>query len=743
MTTDISRTTQSELESEDLHMLAAHTTQFWRSRPLQGRRPAAFFAALVVYIIVILVAAPQAQQPQVFNPTGATSATVVRDAVSGSEIDLMVGRSTVLNIGSPIARVSLTVPDIADALVTAPSQLLIHGKKPGTISMFVWDKAGAISTFEVKVRHDLSSLASQLKQLFPGEEIGVLGSGKDVVISGTVSSKYVIEKAADVAAGYVAKKEDVVNMLKQQEGVASNQVMLRVRFAEVSRSAMQELGASFIAHGSGTSDQWYGRTAPPGVPGPDFDDGKLIFSDFLNLFVFNAKENLGAVVRALSNKGLFQSLAEPNLIATNGKEASFLAGGEYPYPVVQSGSGTNSVTITFKEFGVRLSFTPTVLGGDLVHLKVKPEVSSLDFANAVTIDGFRVPALATRRTETEVELRDGQTFAIAGLMSNTLTSSMGKIPGIGDIPILGLLFRSKAHQKNQTELVVMITPTILKKGQMGVSEGLPSIVEPYLGRPDKTYPNPDPYTGSARYPADRPKPQEGNAPVTPRSSSSQPAPAQPTPVQQTPAPLKPVTSPSSGAAQKPAPAGAPVPSRPISSVPPAPAAQPAARPAAPATTTAAPAPAKASAPAPAPARVAPAPSADAAAMKTEVQEVDKAAERAAEKAREQERRAAEAEARQKQAEAKQKAEDDKAAQLKAEEDRRQADRLSKERAKREAEIARKNAEIAKKQADEEAKREKALAEAAARLKAAQSQYQAEVEKAKGGSNEKSGSTTKQ
>ena len=148
-------------------MLAAHTTQFWRSRRLQGRRPAAFFTALVVYIIVILVAAPQAQQPQVFNPTGTASATVVRDAVSGSEIDLMVGRSTVLNVGANIARVSLTVPDIADALVTAPSQLLIHGKKPGTISLFVWDKAGAISTFEVKVRHDLSALLDAPQAALP------------------------------------------------------------------------------------------------------------------------------------------------------------------------------------------------------------------------------------------------------------------------------------------------------------------------------------------------------------------------------------------------------------------------------------------------------------------------------------------------------------------------------------------------------------------------------------------------
>ena len=748
-------TTHSEFESEDLNMLAAHTTQFWRSRPLQGRRPAAFFAALVVWIIVILVAAPQAQQPQVFNPTGTASATVVRDASSGSEIELMVGRSTVLNVGANILRVSLTVPDIADALVTAPSQLLIHGKKPGTISLFVWDKGGAISTFEVKVRRDLSPLVAHMKQLFPGEDITVLGSGKDVVISGTVSSKYVIEKAADVAGGYVDKKEDVVNMLKQQEGVASNQVMLRVRFAEVSRSAMQELGASLIAHGSGSSDQWYGRTAPPGVPSPDFQDGKLVFSDFLNLFIFNSKENLGGVVRALSNKGLFQSLAEPNLIATNGKEASFLAGGEYPYPVVQSGSGTNSVTITFKEFGVRLSFTPTVLGGDLIHLKVKPEVSSLDFANAVVIDGFRVPALSTRRTETEVELRDGQTFAIAGLMNNTLTSTLGKIPGIGDIPILGLLFKSKAHQKNQTELVVMITPSIIKKGQMGVSEGLPALTEPYLARPEKTYPSPDPFTGSPRYPADRPQPKEGNVAVPQKQGAAQ-----------MPEPLKPVgaSTSSSAPAQKAAPAPsattpAPVPSRPISQAAPVtPSAKPAAAPATAAPAQAAPvtvAPAKAS-PQPAAKSTkastpAPAASKEAAAVKTEVKEVDRAAERAAEKAREQELKAAAAEAKQKEVEARQKAEEDKAAQLKAEEDRRQADRLSKDRAKREAEIARKNAELAKKQSDEDAKREKALSEAAARLKAAQTQYQAEVEKSKGGSNEKSkesgkegsGSTTKQ
>jgi pilus assembly protein CpaC len=711
-------------------MIAAPTTVSRRSRPKKGRRPADFLAALVVFIIVVLVAAPQAQQPQAFNPAtpATTAASPVRDAAMGSEIDLMVGRSTVLNVGATIARVSLTVDKIADAMVTGPTQLLIHGKEPGTISLFVWDKEGSIKTFEVRVRRDLSALVAHLKQLFPGEDITTLGSGKDVVLSGTVSSKYVIEKAGDVAGGYVEKKENVVNMLKQQEGVASNQVMLRVRFAEVSRSAMQELGATVFAHGY--KSEWIGRTAPPGVPAPDFDDGKMIFSDFLNLFVFNAKEGLGAAIKALQNKGLFQSLAEPNLIATNGKEASFLAGGEYPYPVVQSGAQTNSVTITFKEFGIRLNFTPTVLGGDLINLKVKPEVSSLDFANAVILDGFRVPALSTRRTETEVELRDGQTFAIAGLMNNTVTSTMSKIPGIGDIPILGLLFRSKAHQKNQTELVVMITPTIIRRGQMGVSEGLPSLVEPYMGRPNKTMPNPDPYVGSPRYQPANPKPNEGNGPA-PKGGNDAPSPSASTTPAATPAP---VAATPAATAPRPAPsASTPVPSRPISQTPSTSApATPSNKPATTPQTQAARPTAAPAASAPAAARppqttAAPKPAAKTASPReaAAVRESNRAVERAVEKAREQERKAVEAEARQK-------AEEERIAQQRAEEDRRQAEKLAKERAKREAEIAKKNAELAKKQESEELKREKALAEAAARLKQAQAAYQAEIEKNKGG-----------
>jgi pilus assembly protein CpaC len=477
-------------------------------------------------IFVAVSATVGSVHAQVIQPASArlTGDGVVASAAAAesetSEVALLVGRSTLLTVGSNITRVSLTSPNVADAMVTTPSQLLIHGKAPGTISMFVWDRAGGIKRYEVIVRRDLSELVQQVKQLFPGEPITVHSNGKDVVISGTVSSKYVIDKAAEVATGYVEKKEDVVNLLRQQEGIASNQVLLRVRFAEVSRSAMTELGASLFT--DGFKDK-FGRTTTQQFAAPFFDQqapmlGKaLVFSDYLNLFMFDAKNGIGGVIRALQNKGLFQSLAEPNLIADNGKEASFLAGGEYPYPVVQGQSGGQTVTIQFKEFGVKLNFTPTIVGGDLVRLKVRPEVSSLDFSNAIVLEGFRVPAITTRRTETEVELADGQTFAIAGLMNNTVTSQMQKIPGIGDIPILGLLFKSKAAQKSQTELVVMITPTILRRGSTGVSPKLPDIIEPYIPPSSKSLPSPTPWNPGG-------SPQASAAPQAPAAQpASQPA----------------------------------------------------------------------------------------------------------------------------------------------------------------------------------------------------------------------------
>ncbi|HEV3140907.1 MAG TPA: pilus assembly protein N-terminal domain-containing protein [Vicinamibacterales bacterium] len=404
-------------------------------------------------------------------------------AVAASDnVTLMVGRSTVLDTGSPIARVSLTSSDIADALVTSSSELLINGKTPGTISMFVWDRAGAIHRYEVVVTRDLARLSDQMKELFPGETIAVQSTGKHIVLSGNVSQKDVVDKAVSVAAGYVDKRDEVVSLLQIREAAASNQVLLRVRFAEVNRTALTQLGASWYSDGAQNT---VGSVTTQQFATPFFDQNhaavgeRQVFSDYLNLFLFDFKHNIGAVIKALQSRGLLQSLAEPNLVAESGKEASFLAGGEYPVPIAQPNGSAVMVTVVYKEFGIRLNFTPTVTG-DRVHLKVRPEVSSLDFANAVTLNGFRIPALSTRRTETELELQNGQTFAIAGLINNQVSKTMQRVPGIGDIPILGLLFRSEAAQKDRTELVVMITPEILPRNSNGVTPNLPRVTEPFL-----------------------------------------------------------------------------------------------------------------------------------------------------------------------------------------------------------------------------------------------------------------------
>jgi pilus assembly protein CpaC len=399
------------------------------------------------------------------------------------QVRILVGRSTIVEPGSPVTRVSLTSADIADVVVTSSSQLLLNGKTAGTTSMFVWDRGGVVRRFEIVVQRDVTRLSEQLKEFFPGEAIEARSNGTKIVLAGTISSKAVGENAVNLAAGYVDKKDDVVSLLQQRDNGPSSQVLLRVRFAEVDRSAMRELGATFVADGYKNT---FGRVTTQQFPAPDFSSNapslggtSMVFSDFLNLFLFDAKNQLGVVIKALQTKGLFQSLAEPNLVAESGKEASFLAGGEFPVPVAQGAGSSVAITVQYKEFGIRLNFLP-VVNGNRVHLKVRPEVSTLDFANAVVLQGFRIPSLNTRRTETELELENGQTFAIAGLMSNSVTSTLKKIPGIGDIPILGLLFQSKAAQKDQSELVVMITPEILPRSSSGVTSTLPRMPERYL-----------------------------------------------------------------------------------------------------------------------------------------------------------------------------------------------------------------------------------------------------------------------
>jgi pilus assembly protein CpaC len=248
--------------------------------------------------------------------------------------------------------------------------------------------------------------------------------------------------------------------------VGAQEVLLQVKFAEVDRTALTQLGINFISTGAGntigtvTTGQFgaFGpQTLTPGQSGGSTTSPATTVNNILNLFLFRSDINFGAVIAALENKSLLQILAEPNLIAVNGKEASFLAGGQFPFPIVQPGAGFTAVTISFKEFGVRLQFTPVIMPNGNIHLKVAPEVSTLDFANALTISGFTVPALSTRKAETEFELQDGQSFVIAGLMDNRVTDIYNKIPGLGDLPVLGNLFRSKSLQKSNSELMVLCT----------------------------------------------------------------------------------------------------------------------------------------------------------------------------------------------------------------------------------------------------------------------------------------------
>jgi pilus assembly protein CpaC len=269
-------------------------------------------------------------------------------------------------------------------------------------------------------------------------------------------------------------------MLQLPGGSESQQVMLQVRFAEVNRRALTEAGVSFFTTIAGFKDT-LARSTTQQFAAPAFVDDKLVFSDFLNLFFLNTKYDIGAVVKALKQTGHFQSLAEPNLIAYNGQEASFLAGGEIPVPVVQGATGT--VTIEFKEFGIRLTFTPTI-AGDVIRLKVRPEVSTLDFTNGITLSGFRIPALSTRRAETDVELRDGQSFAIAGLLDNLAQNDKAAIPFLGQIPIIGYLFKSKADRKEQTELMVLITPRLVRPLDPDEVPALPTTPGLFLGSED-------------------------------------------------------------------------------------------------------------------------------------------------------------------------------------------------------------------------------------------------------------------
>ena len=407
-------------------------------------------------------------QSQAPNTTQTTSLPPESQQPQGSApLRVMVGKSLLINTTERLKRISVTDPAIAYAQVITPTQILVHGKSPGEVSLLIWDEVERSRSFDLRVDVDVSACADEEHRVFPDEQITVTPSRAAVVLSGHVSAEDVAKRAGELASAYSPR---VVNVLTYGP-VGAQEVLLQVKFAEVDRAALTQLGVNFISTGAAnttgtvTTGQFGGfgpQTLTPGTAATSSGatattTPATTVSNVLNLFLFRSDINLGATIEALATKNLLQILAEPNLIAVNGKEASFLAGGQFPFPIVQPGAGFTAVTISFKEFGVRLQFTPVIMPNGNIHLKVAPEVSTLDFANALTISGFTVPALSTRKAETEFELQDGQSFVIAGLMDNRVTDIYNKIPGLGDIPILGNFFRSKSLQKSNSELMVLCT----------------------------------------------------------------------------------------------------------------------------------------------------------------------------------------------------------------------------------------------------------------------------------------------
>lgn len=412
--------------------------------------------------------APATASSQENAPAPAQTSTAAPEIPGAAPLRVMVGKSLLINTTERLKRVSVTDPTVADALVVTPTQVLVNGLAPGEISLLIWDELERSRSFDLRVDVDITAASEEIHKLFPNEKIEVTPSRSAIVLSGHVTTEDVAKHAGALAAAY---SRNVVNVLTFGP-IGADEVLLEVKFAEVDRTALTQLGINLFSTGAAntigtvTTGQFGAMTTSPisgtiGGPSPTSVTGTsttTTVSNLLNLFFFNPQVHLGAVIEALQQKSLLQILAEPNLVAVNGKEASFLAGGEFPFPVVQpNATGLSTVTIQFREFGVRLKFTPVIQPNGNIHLHVVPEVSTLDYSNAVTVSGTTIPALSTRKADTEFELQDGQSFVIAGLMDNRVTDIVNKVPGLGDIPILGNFFKSKSAQKSNSELMVLCT----------------------------------------------------------------------------------------------------------------------------------------------------------------------------------------------------------------------------------------------------------------------------------------------
>jgi pilus assembly protein CpaC len=379
-------------------------------------------------------------------------------------LDVTMGKSQVLDLQEPFTRVSVTNPAIADVFVVTPSQILVNGKAVGTTSLVVFYPSKTMF-FDLVVQSDMALLRERLKQAAPRDEIDARPAQDAIILTGSVTSERSIAAASEVAAVF-APKGKVVNLLSLTDA-KPQQVMLQVHVAEVDRAALKEFGLSFAAVGK----NGFGASAP-GTPffGPLLSAAEKAAPNLLipgaSLFAgsMGLTTNFAAAVHALSEKNLLRTLAKPNLVTQSGKEAKFLSGGEFPYPVAQS---FNAITIEFKEFGVGLIFTPVVVDGETINLQIRPEVSSLDFSQGLQSAGINIPTIRKNEVVTSISIKDGESFAIAGLINNEVRQSVGKVPLLGDIPILGALFRSTRFQNNETELLFLVTVKLVKPDAPG------------------------------------------------------------------------------------------------------------------------------------------------------------------------------------------------------------------------------------------------------------------------------------
>jgi pilus assembly protein CpaC len=424
--------------------------------------PIACFSAL--FFVICAGSGLQAQNtPPPSQPTAAS----LQD--SSNELSVAVGKTVLVDTARPISRIAIGLDDVAHVDAVSPTEVMVNGKAPGETSLIIWDRSGGRQFFNVTVRastgvsnDNLDAIRRELRTELPDQSLKLNTENGVIFLRGTVKTLGDSDRAVKIAS----TGGKVVNLLNVVMPLADPQILLKVKFASVDLSKEQQLGINVFSTGFGNviGAATTGQFSPPGITLPVAGGGSTAaISNQLNLFAFLPGLNVGATLQALQQKNIVEVLAEPNVLALNGKEASFLAGGEYPYPTVQgtASGGAGAVTISFKEYGVRLNFIATVTPRGTVRLQVAPEVSSLDFTNAIEISGFDVPAINTRKIKTEVELGDGQSFGIGGLLDNRDTETFQKIPFLGDIPILGKFFQSEQKTKTKTELIVIVTPEIV------------------------------------------------------------------------------------------------------------------------------------------------------------------------------------------------------------------------------------------------------------------------------------------